>query len=190
MHTIPQRILIVGISCTGKTTLAKKLHQRLTIPYTDLDDLHWLPGWKERPIEELRAQVKHLVEQPQWIIAGNYQRTQDLSWPHAELIIWLDFPLWTIYQRLLQRTLQRVLWKQSCCNGNYESWKTAFFSRQSMFVWVKETAQRTRTRYHERLATTPQMVRLRSTREVKLFLKQLSEPSVDIRSDTHRHSLI
>lgn len=173
MRTIPQRILIVGISCTGKTTLAKQLHQRLQLPHVDLDDLYWLPDWQERPLEDMRNQVRRIVEQPQWIIAGNYQRTQDLSWPHADLIIWLDFPLWTIYQRLLQRTLKRLLWKQPCCNGNYESWQTAFFSRQSMFIWVKQTAKRTRARYHKQLTTTPKMVRLSSAQKVKLFLKQL-----------------
>jgi adenylate kinase family enzyme len=174
MHSTPQRILIVGISCTGKTTLAKQLHARLGLTYTDLDNLHWLPGWQERPIEELREQVKQIVKQPQWIIAGNYQRTQDLSWPRAELIIWLDLPLWTIYRRLLQRTLTRLIWKEPCCNGNYESWKMAFFSRQSLFFWVKETAQRTRNRYRERLGDTPQMVRVRSAQQVKRLYSTLT----------------
>lgn len=46
------RIVIVGTSCAGKTTLGKKLAQESGIPYTDLDDLHWNPGWTETPHDQ------------------------------------------------------------------------------------------------------------------------------------------
>jgi adenylate kinase family enzyme len=38
------KILIVGTSCTGKTTLGKRLNEKLNLPHFDLDDMHWLAG--------------------------------------------------------------------------------------------------------------------------------------------------
>jgi ATP-dependent protease HslVU (ClpYQ) ATPase subunit len=35
----PKRILIIGTTCTGKSTLAQKLSKILSIPHTELDAL-------------------------------------------------------------------------------------------------------------------------------------------------------
>lgn len=41
----PQRIQVIGASCAGKTTLGRALSARLDLPFTDLDELWWSPGW-------------------------------------------------------------------------------------------------------------------------------------------------
>ncbi len=40
-----KRIVIIGATGSGKTTLARQLAQTYGLPYTDLDDLYWNPGW-------------------------------------------------------------------------------------------------------------------------------------------------
>ena len=42
-----RRILIVGNSGGGKSTLAQKLGEKLTLPIVHLDVLFWKPGWVE-----------------------------------------------------------------------------------------------------------------------------------------------
>lgn len=146
----PRRILIVGPSGSGKSTLAQNLGELLAIPAYDLDDLGWLPGWQMRPREELRARVQAINQTPAWILAGNYERTQDLSWPRSDLVIWLDLKKGLVLQRVFWRCLRRALWKQPCCNGNYESLRLTFASRDSLLIWIWNTHASHRQRYLKR----------------------------------------
>jgi len=41
-----KRILIIGISGAGKTTLARALGKTYKLPVIHLDQHFWLPGWK------------------------------------------------------------------------------------------------------------------------------------------------
>ena len=43
-----QRMVIIGATGSGKTTLGRRVAQKLRLPLVDLDELHWLPGWKAR----------------------------------------------------------------------------------------------------------------------------------------------
>jgi len=39
-----KRIVIIGTSCSGKTTLAKTIALKLNIKHIELDKLHWKPN--------------------------------------------------------------------------------------------------------------------------------------------------
>jgi adenylate kinase family enzyme len=39
--------LVIGVSCSGKTTLGGILARRLDLPYVELDALHHGPNWTE-----------------------------------------------------------------------------------------------------------------------------------------------
>ncbi len=43
---IIQRVVIIGSSSSGKTTLGKKLANKLSITHEELDALYWEPNWK------------------------------------------------------------------------------------------------------------------------------------------------
>jgi adenylate kinase family enzyme len=43
------RILVVGSSCSGKTTFARALAGILGRPHIELDALHWGPNWCYAP---------------------------------------------------------------------------------------------------------------------------------------------
>jgi adenylate kinase family enzyme len=45
---VPQRILIIGPSGAGTSTLARTIGQRLAIPIVYLDAINWGPGWVHR----------------------------------------------------------------------------------------------------------------------------------------------
>jgi adenylate kinase family enzyme len=38
-------LVIVGDSCSGKTTLGEELAERMFCPFIELDALYWKPGW-------------------------------------------------------------------------------------------------------------------------------------------------
>ena len=58
-----ERVIIIGSSCSGKTTMAKHVAAILQVPHIELDALHWLPEWQERPDSEFRG----LVSVRQWL---------------------------------------------------------------------------------------------------------------------------
>ena len=88
--TRPQRIVIVGTTGTGKSELARRLAAILGHEIIELDDLHWQPGWRQRPEQEFLTAVATATARPAWILVGNYPRTWKQSWPRAELVLWLD----------------------------------------------------------------------------------------------------
>ncbi len=52
-----KRIVVVGTTGSGKTTLAGRLAERLNIPHVEQDALNWGSNWTMRPNEEFRAPV-------------------------------------------------------------------------------------------------------------------------------------
>ena len=46
------KIAVIGYSGAGKSTLAKALGERYGAEVLYLDQVHWLPGWRERPADE------------------------------------------------------------------------------------------------------------------------------------------
>jgi adenylate kinase family enzyme len=40
-----KRVAVVGVTRSGKTTLAITLSQRLGVPHIELDALYWQPNW-------------------------------------------------------------------------------------------------------------------------------------------------
>jgi hypothetical protein len=59
MSSFPyKRIVISGVTSSGKSTLAEKLARRFGMDFIELDALHWEPGWQEAPDDVFRARVE------------------------------------------------------------------------------------------------------------------------------------
>lgn len=52
-----QRIVVVGTSGAGKTTIACQIAARLGLPHVELDELHWDANWNEAPLPVFRTRV-------------------------------------------------------------------------------------------------------------------------------------
>ncbi|MGV8995316.1 MAG: topology modulation protein [Parvibaculaceae bacterium] len=85
-----QRIVIIGCSGGGKSTLARKLGEKLNLPVTHLDVLFWKPNWVESTYEEFRPKIAAVCAGERWLIDGDYSKTFDLRLPRADTIIWID----------------------------------------------------------------------------------------------------
>lgn len=121
-----KRIVVVGTTGTGKTTMAQRLADRLRLPHVELDALHWGPNWTEAPREIFRARVTGALHGDAWVVDGNYGKVRDLVWSRADTVIWLDYPLWLILWRLASRTTRRVIARETLWNGNRETLRGAF----------------------------------------------------------------
>jgi adenylate kinase family enzyme len=100
-----RRILVIGCSGGGKSTLSRKLSAKLGLPYISMDrDFYWLPGWVKRPKAEERALIAASVARDRWIMDGSGASSFDLRLPRTDMIIWVRVPrrvcLWGLVCRV------------------------------------------------------------------------------------------
>jgi adenylate kinase family enzyme len=171
-----KRISVIGTTGSGKTTLASALSRQLHIPHVELDALHWGPNWEEASAEVFRERVSAALRGDKWVVDGNYSKARDIVWGRADTVVWLDYSLPVMMSRLIRRTLRRIARREELWQGNRETWRGAFFARDSLFMWQITTYRRHRRDYpallsrpeHAHLAT----VRLRSPRAARRWLDE------------------
>jgi adenylate kinase family enzyme len=142
-----KRIVLIGTSCSGKSHLGKILARKYQVPHIELDDLYWLPDWRERPDKEFISLVKDRVAQNEWVIDGNYSVVRDLVWPKATTIIWLNYSLHLVLIRAIKRSFLRAAKKERLFADNVETFKQSFFSRDSIILWALKTHRSNKEQY-------------------------------------------
>jgi adenylate kinase family enzyme len=171
-----QRIVILGCSGTGKSTLARRLGERLRLPVVHLDALFWEPGWVEAERQLFRSRVAHALAGERWISDGNYtSRTADLRLPRADLIVWLDQPLWRRLWRVTWRVARYRRGSRPDMGPDCPERLDPVFLR---YIWDFDRKARPRIEalIAEHAPATP-LLRLRGDRQVAAFLAGLRAPS-------------
>ncbi|HEX8047830.1 AAA family ATPase [Rhizobium sp.] len=101
------RVLVMGCSGGGKTTLSQKICARLDLPYVSMDrEFFWLPGWVKRDKAEERALIAAKVAEARWLIDGTAPSSFDLRLPRTELVLWVRMPRWLCMWGALSRAVQ------------------------------------------------------------------------------------
>ena len=176
------RIVVVGTTCSGKTTTAGRLARLRQVPHIELDALMWKPGWVKTETEMFRAKARQALDCPAWVVDGNYSDLRDITWGQATTLVWLDYDLPVILGRLVWRTLRRVITREELWNGNRESISGAFFSKDSLFLFVFPSRKRQRKNYPRVLREDYphlQVIHLRSPRETRAWLEGLAQPPAE-----------
>src|SRR5919199_236026 len=86
-----KRILILGRTGSGKTTLARELTAALGVPHIELDSLYFGPDFTTAPLPVLRERTSEAIAGERWVTDGNKRAVRDLVWPRADTVIWLDY---------------------------------------------------------------------------------------------------
>lgn len=131
------KVVVVGSSCSGKTTLARRLAEVLGCPPIELDALYWKAHWEPRSESEFRTRVERAIACSAWVVDGNYRtRLGSLVWQEATAVVWLDYSFARVFGRALARTFRRVFSGERVYEGNHETFSRAFLSRDSILWWV------------------------------------------------------
>ncbi|MFG7942235.1 P-loop NTPase family protein [Streptomyces cacaoi] len=171
-----RRILVVGVTGAGKSTLARAVSGRLALPYHELDALYFNgPGWAVNG--ELAEDVARLAAGPRWIVDSlGYPEVRDLLWDRADTVLWLDYPRRVTMPRVLRRSVRRTVTREVLFGGNRETWK-AWLSREHP-AWWSWSQHATRRREVEQRLRDPRfaplgLVRFRHPRDTAAWLSSL-----------------
>jgi adenylate kinase family enzyme len=168
-----KRVVVLGTTGAGKSTLAGRLAELIGAEHVELDGFNHGPNWTPRPAGEFAASVAGVLRQPGWVVDGNYiDRVSDTLWPHADTVLWLDVPLWIILPRIVRRTVRRIRNRTELWSGNREQWSAL----ASLLPWAVRSQRRHRAELPGRLAELEQsgvrVVRLTSAAAVERWLSE------------------
>jgi adenylate kinase family enzyme len=174
----PRRVLVAGTSGSGKTTLAGRIAVALGVAHTELDSLHWGPGWTPRP--QFADDVRALAAQEAWVMEWQYREVRPLLLERAEVLVWLDLPVHVVMRQLVVRTVYRRLGRVVLWNGNIEPPLWTLLSDEDHVVrWAWRMRHKLRG-LDERLAERAPhlaLVRLRNRRDVDRWVARLDAAS-------------
>jgi adenylate kinase family enzyme len=172
-----KRVVVMGGSSTGKTTVSRRLAETLGVPHIEIDSLHHDAGWNEAPADVLQARVKAAFDAAPdgWVADGNYRsKLGNLVLERADTLVFLDPPFARTFGRSLRRTLGRTITREELWNGNREQFRH-FFTRYWIPWWVVQTHRHYSREIPKRAAAHPHLdvVHLRGDDEVDDWLQSI-----------------
>ena len=176
----PRRVAVVGISGSGKTSLARRVASVLQCDHVELDGIHHQADWTPIDRDEMRTIVSARMASDGWVIDGNYGSfVQDLVFALADTVVWLDLPRRVVMGRIVRRTFGRMAFRRELWNGNRERFRNLLQTdpRENIILWAWTQHRGNRARYERKMSdpVNPHLnwVRLRSTREVEAWFRSL-----------------
>lgn len=171
----PSRVLVVGTSGAGKTTLAKRVAQSWQLPRAELDALHHGKNWVPRPT--FVSDVEAFAAQPQWVTEWQYtSKLGHTLYGRADCVLWLNHPRCLVMRRIILRTLIRRVRREALWNGNVEPpLRTVLTDHDHVVRWAWRTHGRAAERVMALLSERGRevvVVQLRGHREADRWIRR------------------
>lgn len=101
------RIAVIGYSGAGKSTMARELGKLYSCPVLHLDRVQFEARWKERDRESALKIVEEFMQNPDWVIDGNYSGFyQERRLKEADMIVFLNFPRMLCFWQAVKRRIE------------------------------------------------------------------------------------
>ncbi len=108
------KIIVIGQSESGKSTLARNIKEITGFPLLPLDLLWHTTDYSIQAKQWfLQEQQTFMVSNPSWIVEGNYTSTLEERIKEADKIIWLKVPRYVAIYRVVWRSLKRKINKKT-----------------------------------------------------------------------------
>ena len=88
-----KKIIVIGCPGSGKSTFARALHDKTSLPLYHLDTMYWNEDKTTVEKSVFLERLSALLEKDEWIIDGNYGSTMEMRMAACDTVIFLDYPL-------------------------------------------------------------------------------------------------
>jgi adenylate kinase family enzyme len=157
------KIFIIGIVASGKTTLARQISQELNIPWYELDTIvhnQTVEGRvKVTPDEQMQV-IMNIDHHGKWIFEGTDRKSYQYLYGMADRIIFLDPPLRKRRVRIILRFIKQKLGIEKC------HYKPTLEMLREMFKWTDDF-EKNRGEFEAKLMLYGEkVIRLRNTKSI------------------------
>lgn len=88
----PCRVLVLGATASGTTTLARALADRWSVPHADTDDYFWVPTdppYTEKRDEQRRLELmaEMFLPRPAWVLSGSVMGWGEPLLDHVDTLV-------------------------------------------------------------------------------------------------------
>jgi adenylate kinase family enzyme len=168
-----KKIVIIGVSASGKSTFARQLGAKTNLPIVFTDAIMWNPGWAYIGDEETVQKLKEESSRDEWIIEGYISKdARTFVLDCADTIIYLDYPRMVAAVRYIKRWWKHRKNARPELEGSPENFDFKFLK----VVWTKAEA-RSFDKFLGQINDQGKIIRLYSPREAENFLKKFQHRS-------------
>jgi adenylate kinase family enzyme len=167
------RVVIIGCSAGGKSTIARDLSDILGIEVIHLDKVLWKPGCRLSDPQEEPDALRELLGRPRWIMDGNYTASLAMRLSDADTVVFIDFSRWRCLARAIKRLFRFRGKTRPDMGANCPEQLNLDFLR---WIWNYPHSERLELLRHLREhGSHTTIVQLRSPKEVERWLKELRQ---------------
>ena len=167
MNNLGKKIVIVGVSASGKSTFAKKLSEKTHLPFFLMDAIMWNPGWKYIGDEETVKKLEEISTGDEWLIEGYISKeARTFIFDRADTIIYLDYPPIVATIRYLKRWLKHRKNPRPELEGCPEKFDWKFIK----LVWTKGEAI-SLNKFLAKIKNPEKLIKLTSVSQTNAFLR-------------------
>ncbi|MBQ4526434.1 MAG: topology modulation protein [Clostridia bacterium] len=168
-----KRILIIGNAGSGKTTFAKKLSEKTGLPLVHLDKIYWTGNWEHLERDKFDDILQGELEQSEWIIDGNFNRTLPHRLKYCDTVFYFDIPIITCLWGITKRIFKSHGKTRDDMGGNCPE----YFDKQKLTLYrnVISFKKQHAKKYDDLLKSAEgiEVIRFKSRRRAKMYLKNL-----------------
>ena len=167
MSNLGKRILVLGVSASGKSTFSRKLADKMGMPLFHVDALMWKPGWQYIGDEATIAKLQEIGAGEEWIIEGYIEKgIRAFLFERADSIIYLDYPRRVATLRYLKRWLKHRKHPRPELAGCPEKFDWEFMK----LVWRKGETWSV-NKFLAQMPSQDKVMKLTSVKATEAFLK-------------------
>lgn len=168
-HILGNKIVIVGVSASGKSTFSRKLSERIKLPLTLMDSIMWKPGWQYVGDKETVRQLDAVSKTSEWIIEGYISmKARTFILERADTVIYLDYSPFVSTWRYVRRWFTHRNDPRPELEGSPEKFSFAFLK----LVWTKGEAK-SLNNFLAEIADKSKIIKFYSPKEANDFIAQI-----------------
>ncbi len=135
-----QRVLILGLPGSGKTTLAHGLAAKHGLKHVEVDSFYWGEKWQRVDYDTFSQNIRNYLGDPgdRWVIDNYSSKLVEMGMiDEVDTVILLDLPLHRCMGRVARRSFGRLVGRQKLWDGPTETPLSALKLQWLMTKWHK-----------------------------------------------------